>query len=85
VNHLSPAEALETVGMLVDSWCERRSFKPLGLVLQAYPLSSSLTDGWASLLAALENVRSVAREELSEHEKEQIGACIVALQQVVYR
>jgi type VI protein secretion system component VasF len=82
---VSASEALETVASLVDAWCERRALAPLGLVLQAYPLSNPLTDGWAALLNALRDVRAFCDDALLDSERQQIEACIVAVEQVVYR
>jgi len=78
-------EALRSVGELVDSWCAQRKLKPLGFVLQAYPMANQLTDGWGDLLNSLERVRAFCHDELSETEADALHACIVAIQGVVFR
>jgi hypothetical protein len=78
-------EALQSIGILVDSWCDQRKLKPLRFVLQSYPLVNPLTDGWADLLRSLEDVRAFCGEELSRDDDETVHSCIVALQGVVYR
>lgn len=49
----SNAELFALLDRLVDGWCERRVFRPLSIVLQAYPMSSSLSDSWYKLRGAL--------------------------------
>lgn len=41
------------VRMLVEAWCDRRCLISLRHVLKGYPVSDTLTDGWADLLDAL--------------------------------
>lgn len=82
---MDSSEALEAVGTLVDAWCGRRDLAPLRYVLPAYPLPSPLSDGWADLLRALEDVRACCRDRLPESEIETIQDCIVAVQRIVYR
>ena len=74
-----------SLGGLIDSWCDRRCLSALRCILQGYPLSSGLTDDWANLLHALENVRSFARDELTIEEKQIVGELITDVQRVVYR
>jgi hypothetical protein len=76
---------LETIRMLVEGWCDRRSLVALRHILKGYPLSSSLTDGWSALLDSLQSVRAFAREELTEDEKATIGQIIGEISKVVHR
>jgi len=78
-------ETLEAVEKLVDAWCGRRDLAPLRHVLPSFPLTNPLTDGWADLLRALEEVRACCRDRLPESELETIQDCIVAVQRIVYR
>ena len=56
---------LESVKNLVNVWCDRRCLTTLRFILQGYPLSSPLIDGWADLLKALEDVRAFAKTEIT--------------------
>jgi hypothetical protein len=48
-------------------------------------MSSGLTDDWANLLKALEDVRAFTRDELTEEEARILGELIVFAQRIVYR
>jgi hypothetical protein len=69
----------------VNAWCDRRCLSALRALLQGYPLISPLTDSWAQLLIALENVRAFARNETSEEEKRLLDECILVVNKVVHR
>ena len=79
------AELFRTLQSLVDAWCDRRCLSALHYVLKGYPLTSPMTDGWAELLTALQNVRAFARTELTEQERIMVDDCIRAVDRVVYR
>lgn len=81
----SPENFHKSLAALVDSWCERRCMLALKFILQGYPLSSGLTDDWANLLKALEDVRAFARDELTEEEAKTLGELVVFVQRIVYR
>ncbi|MDQ3648748.1 MAG: hypothetical protein M3458_00425 [Acidobacteriota bacterium] len=81
----SPEDVLESVKALVDAWCGKRRLLILRFILQGYPLSSPLTDGWAELLKSLENVRAFTRDELSEEEKQTVDQLIASTSRIVYR
>ena len=78
-------ELFQTLQLLVEAWCDRRCLRALRHVLQGYPLSSPLTDGWSELLLALQNVRAFARSELTEAERAALEDCIRAVDRIVYR
>jgi hypothetical protein len=82
---MSPENFHKSLTALVDSWCERRCLSALKFILQGYPLSSGLTDDWANLLKALEDVRAFARDELTQEDAKILGDLIVSTQQIVYR
>ena len=73
------------VEALLNLWCERRSLRALRWALQGWPLSAGLTDEWASLLLALQNVRVFAREELTATELRSVDELVSDVQQIVYR
>jgi hypothetical protein len=79
------AELFRTLQSLVDAWCDRRCLRALRYVLKGYPLTSPMTDGWAELLTALQDVRAFARTELTEQERVMVDDCIRAIDRVVYR
>lgn len=76
---------LESIRLLVETWCDRRSLIALRHVLCGYPLSSPLTDGWGDLLAALENVRAFAKEELTAEELTKLNDLIGLVSKAIYR
>jgi len=60
-----PAKILRRTQALVDAWCELRCLGALRQVLlDGYPLTSPLTDGWGALGDALKAVRAFASDEL---------------------
>ncbi|MGB7023617.1 MAG: hypothetical protein WBD73_07440 [Candidatus Acidiferrales bacterium] len=69
-------ELFRTIRGLVDAWCNRRCLVALRLILQGYPFSSPLGDGWGQLLVALQEVRASARNELTEAERATVDDCI---------
>jgi hypothetical protein len=81
----SAANPLESVKTLIDAWCERRCLSALRHILQGYPLHNSMTDGWADLLRALEDVRTFAKDQLTEEEKQIVNELIGSISRVVYR
>ena len=81
----SPEDILESVKTLVDAWCDRRCWSALRFILQGYPLSSPLTDGWAELLKALEDVRAFAKGEITEEEKQTVNQLIGSISRIIYR
>ena len=76
---------LESVKALVDAWCDKRCLPALRFILQGYPLSSPLTDGWAELLKALEDVRVFAKDAITEEETETLNKLIGSISGIVDR
>lgn len=76
---------LKAVDDLVEAWCDRRCYTALRHILNGYPISSPLTDGWAALLDALENVRAFAQEEITEDEKLRVNMLIAEISKMVFR
>ena len=81
----STENILKSVATLVDAWCERRCLSLLRFILPAYPLSFGLTDDWANLLKALEDVSAFGRNDLEEEETKTVNELIAAVGQIVYR
>lgn len=54
---------------LIDTWCDRRCLRPLGIVLPAYHSFNCMTVGWGELLKALRAL-AFARDELLPNEQE---------------
>jgi hypothetical protein len=82
---VAPAKIIEEVEQLVGGWCDRRSLRALRAILSGWPLSGGLTDDWGNLLDALEKVRALARNELTENEARVVEDLIHQVQQVVNR
>ena len=78
-------EILRSVKDLVNAWCDRRCLSALKFILQGYPLASPLTDGWADLLKALEDVQAFAGDEIIASERQITGELIRAVHRIVYR
>ena len=72
------------VDSLVDRWCECRSLGLLRIILQAYPLASSLSDEWHELYKALRLIRSQYGKQLLEEEANLLGEAIVSVDQRLY-
>jgi hypothetical protein len=70
---------------LVDGWCDRRCLVALRHGLSGWPLSSTLTDGWADFLAAMKNVRAFARDELTAAESDTVDDLIRVAERAVRR
>jgi hypothetical protein len=64
---------------LVEVWCDRRCLRALKAILSGYPLHSPMTDSWAELLKAMQDVRAFAREETTADEKLILEECILAV------
>jgi hypothetical protein len=57
-----------TLDTLIDRWCERRTIRPLQLLLRAYPGPLAHADQMFNLLEALKDVKGLCRAELPEEE-----------------
>jgi hypothetical protein len=74
---------LVALRVLIDTWCDRRCLKALNNVLGAYLAFDGLTDSWADLSVALQNVRAFARTELSAQEIEELNGLIRAAEEAL--
>jgi hypothetical protein len=78
-------DILDRVDRLFEDWCDRRAAAPLRELLNGYPLSNPLTDGWADLLASLEGVRAFGRDDLTDAELDEVEKLVAAISPVVTR
>ncbi len=63
-----PALVISRIDALCSGWCDRRCLTALRHLLPAWPVTSPLTDGWGELRIALQNVRALARSEITASE-----------------
>ena len=82
---MNDQELFQALQKLVDAWCERRALQALRCILRGYPLVNPLTDGWADLMRALQDVRAFAREEITPKELKSIDECIRVIDRIVHR
>jgi len=61
-------DAMQHLSDLIDTWCKRRDFDLLAMVLPAYQSLNGLTDGWGDLRSAVRTARLRAKEA-SERER----------------
>jgi len=57
---------------LVDSWCDKRNFNCLRVILPVYPFMNGLTDDYELLLSCLKDIRSNYSDSLSKDDDSQI-------------
>ena len=82
----SNEELFANLRTLVEAWCDRRCFNALRRILPAYPMpANALTDNWAELAIALEEVRAFARTEITDSELQAINESISVIWKVVRR
>ncbi len=59
----------EILRALVEGWCERRALRPLATLLPAYLGFNGLSDGWYDLWKAVNNVRGLGPDVLTDAEQ----------------
>ncbi|HEV8066166.1 MAG TPA: hypothetical protein VGP76_00420 [Planctomycetaceae bacterium] len=59
------------VAKLLESWCDRREYRALGVVLPAWLAANSLTDGSSGLRDALRTVCTLCGH-LPDHERKML-------------
>jgi hypothetical protein len=69
---------------LIDAWCERRALAPLRILLPAWPMPMGLTDDWHTLRDALRHVRAMAKDVLTEDEKNSLNTAIALVDQAIF-
>ena len=85
VQPIRSEEPFAVLHKLVRAWCDRHCLEALNQVLPAYLAFNGLTDAWSRLFDALQNVRSLARYELTDEELEKVGNLIDLASQVIRR
>jgi len=78
-------QLFSNIQRLIEAWCDRRRLRALRNILRGYPLVSPLGDGWGELLIALQDVRALARDELTAEELKVLEDCIRAVDTAVHR
>jgi hypothetical protein len=78
-------QLFSSIQRLVEAWCDRRCLGALRRILQGYPLTSPLTDGWQELLTALQDVRAFAVNELTPDERNMVDDCIRTVENALHR
>jgi hypothetical protein len=78
-------DVLQRVDSLCNAWCERRCLRALRYLLQAWPLTSPLTDGWGGLGIALQNIRAFSRDEITPQELVELEQSIRDVDNIIQR
>ena len=52
------------ISQLIDGWCERRALRPLGIILNHWPMPNGFTDECENLWAAMRHIRALCGEDL---------------------
>jgi hypothetical protein len=74
----SNAEFFEALRNLIDSWCDRRSYRPLSRILRPYLGFNGMMDGWGELSTGLKSIRTMDRDELAPSEQVAVDELIRA-------
>jgi hypothetical protein len=78
-------EFLHTLKALADTWCERRALRPLHRFLGGYLALNGLTDGYADLEVALQDVLAFGKGDFTEEERAEIKRLLIHTRAIVYR
>jgi hypothetical protein len=62
---------------LLNSFCGRRAWDPLRILLPCYPMPHGITDEWVNLAKALKSVRVQLRHSLTDFEVKQVVRLLV--------
>jgi hypothetical protein len=77
------SDLFDILHALADAWCERRALNPLRYLLPAYPLQTGTTDEWHELHNALQDIRSLCKDDISLDEKEKLSRAIARIQEIL--
>ncbi|AHG92844.1 hypothetical protein J421_5309 (plasmid) [Gemmatirosa kalamazoonensis] len=66
---MTESRLAELLGALVDGWCARRALEPLAVLLPAYLAFSGLTDAWLDLAQAVDDLRGLGPDALTDEER----------------
>jgi hypothetical protein len=81
----SNLELFPLLDKLVDGWCDRRALRPLGIILRAYPMVSTLTDSWGELRNALRDLRCLRAPDVSDAEAAVVEDALRAVERALAR
>ena len=62
---------------LLNSFCDRRAWDPLRILLPCYPMPHGFTDEWVNLAKALKTVRVQLGESLTDLESKRVVRLLV--------
>ena len=77
----SPTRLFAILDGLLDGWCERRALRPLAVLLPAYPPAPLHSDQWATLFAAIRDLKGVASDALTSEE----GAAVAEAHALIWQ
>jgi hypothetical protein len=77
------ARLFAILDQLIDCWCERRALDPLRVVLPGYPLVGALTDDWATLYAAIRQLKGLAPGVLRPEESTAVAEAHALIYQLL--
>ncbi|MFL5574905.1 MAG: hypothetical protein ACJ79S_02905 [Gemmatimonadaceae bacterium] len=78
---MTESRLAELLRALVEGWCERRALEPLAVLLPAYLAFNGLTDGWHDLWQAVNSVRGLSPEALTDEER----AAVAEARAIIYQ
>jgi hypothetical protein len=84
MDYSSNNEFFERLKTLVESWCDRRSLRPLSRVLGPYLSFNGMTDGWVELAEGLKSIRAQDRDKLTAEETAVVDGLIRATDKAIY-
>jgi hypothetical protein len=67
-NLLSNEDFFKILRSLIEKWCDRRCLRALHRILGAYLGFNGMTEEWGELRTALNDVRTLAKNELTADE-----------------
>ena len=76
-------EVNRSLGELIDKWCDRRELLALATILPAFTANNGLTDGWAAVMGALYDLRSL--RSLPDDEQADIRRLTRTVEAAVHR
>ena len=82
---MTPAAFNEEMMALLNSWCDRRAFEPLRIVLPRFPMHNGFTDELVELSRALKTVRAQLGSTLLVEEFDKVVALLHATESALER
>jgi hypothetical protein len=75
------ARLFQILDDLIDRWCERRTLRPLQVLLTGYPPAPIHTDQWAALHTTIRNLKGLTPDTLVPEER----AAVAEAHALIYR